>query len=69
LIGLTARAERQVASLREHYEKNQRPEAISALIKAIDIASDSIEANAAAGLAAPRPYPVLIRRGRAAQTL
>ncbi len=64
MISLTARAERQIASLRKHYEKKQRPEAIWALINAIDIASKSIEADPAAGLAAPRPYPWLIRRGQ-----
>ncbi len=64
MIGLAARAERQLASLRKHYEKKERPEAIWALIKAIEIASDSIEADPAAGIAAPRPYPWLIRRGQ-----
>jgi plasmid stabilization system protein ParE len=42
----------------------QRPEATRALIVAIFTASDSIEADPAAGLAAPRPYPRLARKGR-----
>jgi len=64
LIGLTALAERQVAALRKNYEDKQRPEAIQALILAILAASSRIELNPAAGLAAPRPYPILARRGR-----
>jgi plasmid stabilization system protein ParE len=64
VIGLTARAERQVAALRKTYEEQQRPEATRALILAILAASDRIEADPAAGLAAPRPYPQLARRGR-----
>jgi plasmid stabilization system protein ParE len=64
LIGLTKRAERQIAALRKNYEDKQRPEATRALIVAILAASGSIEADPAAGLAAPRPYPQLARRGR-----
>jgi plasmid stabilization system protein ParE len=64
LIGLTALAERQVAALRQDYEGKQRPEATRALISAIVAASERIEADPAAGLAAPRPYPGLARHGR-----
>ena len=64
MIGLTALAERQVATLRKNYEDKQRPEAIRALIAAILEASHRILADPAAGLAAPRPYPSLARRGR-----
>jgi plasmid stabilization system protein ParE len=64
LIDLTALAQRQVAALRKNYEDKQRPEAMRALIAAILAASDSIEADPAAGLSAPRPYPELARPRR-----
>jgi plasmid stabilization system protein ParE len=65
LIGFTARAARQLEELRQHYEDRERPEAIRRLIAAVQEASWKIEANPAAGLAAPRPYPNLARAGRA----
>jgi plasmid stabilization system protein ParE len=64
LIGLTARAERQFRELREHYEDLGRPEAIRGLIAALEEASREIERNPRAGLAAPRPYPHLVRPDR-----
>jgi plasmid stabilization system protein ParE len=65
LIGFTAQAARQFQQLRQHYEERERPEAIRGLIAALEDASRRIEANPAAGLAAPRPYPHLARPGRA----
>ena len=65
MIGFTARAARQLQQLRQHYEDRGRPEAIRALIAAVQAASRRIEANPAAGLAAPRPYPHLARPGQA----
>ena len=64
MIGLTARAQRQVRELREHYEDLERPEATRGLIAALKVASDRIEKSPAAGLAAPRPYPHLTRPDR-----
>jgi plasmid stabilization system protein ParE len=65
LIGFTARAARQFQELRQHYEDRERPEAVRALIAALEQASRKIEANPGAGLSAPRPYPQLARPGRA----
>jgi hypothetical protein len=57
LIGLSARAARQVRTLRQHYEDLGRPEAVRGLIAAMQEAERKIESDPAAGLAAPRPYP------------
>ena len=65
MIGFTARAAQQFLELRQHYESLQRPEAVRGLIAALEQASRKIEANPEAGLAAPRPYPQLVRPGRA----
>jgi plasmid stabilization system protein ParE len=65
LIAYTPRAARQVEDLRQHYEGRERIEAIRALVAALDEAERKIEGDPAAGLAAPRPYPGLARRGRA----
>jgi plasmid stabilization system protein ParE len=42
-----------------------RPEAIRALLVALETAWQKITSNPTAGLAAPRPYPHLARPGRA----
>lgn len=65
MIGFTARAARQVAELRDHYEREQRPEASRNLDAALDEAARRIERDPAAGLPAPRPYPALARPGQA----
>jgi plasmid stabilization system protein ParE len=65
LIGFTARAARQFRELRQYYEDLERPEAVRALIAALEQASRKIEANPEAGVAAPRPYSQLARPGRA----
>jgi plasmid stabilization system protein ParE len=65
LIVLTPRAARQVRALRQHYENLGRPEATRNLVAAIESAWHQIATNPAAGLAAPRPYPNVARRGRA----
>jgi plasmid stabilization system protein ParE len=64
LIPYTARALRQIDDLIEHYEVRGRTEAVRALFVALDQAEGRIEANPAAGLPAPRPYPQLARPGR-----
>ena len=53
---LTPRAERQVIALRRHYVRKQRPEAIINLALALQEAWQTITADPAAGLVAPRPY-------------
>jgi plasmid stabilization system protein ParE len=65
LIAYTPRASRHVDDLIQHYEDRQRPEAINALLAAMDEAEAKIESNPAAGLRAPRPYQELRRAGRA----
>jgi plasmid stabilization system protein ParE len=65
LIEYTPRAIRQVGALVQHYEDSRRPEAIRALFAALDVAEQRIESNPSAGLAAPRPYPQVARKGRA----
>ena len=51
-------------ALFSHYEQLERPEAVAALVKALETAVASIVANPAAGLPAPRPYPELAARNR-----
>lgn len=63
MIELSARAERQIADLREAYEEKGRSEAVQNLINAIIRASDRIRLQPYAGLAAPRPYPQLAHPG------
>ena len=65
MIRFTAKALRQISALRQHYEKLARPEAVRTLIAAVQGAAEQIEADPAAGLAAPRPYPELARPRRA----
>ena len=65
MISYTALAARQVAELREHYEREQRLEASRNLGVALDDAERRIEGDPSAGLPAPRPYPTLARAGQA----
>jgi hypothetical protein len=65
LIVWSAKAERQVLFLRDHYEKLGRTTAIQALLAAMDAAGRRIEFDPAGGLIAPRPYPQLARYGLA----
>ena len=65
MIEYTPRAIRQIGTLVRHYEDRHRPEAIRALFAALDAAERKIERNPPAGLAAPRPYPQVARKGRA----
>jgi plasmid stabilization system protein ParE len=52
-----------LADLIRHYKRPNRVEAARNLIAALDQASAKIEADPAAGVAAPRPYPELARTG------
>jgi plasmid stabilization system protein ParE len=65
LIAFAPRALQQIEHLREHYDRQERYEATDALEAALAEAVRKIEANPAAGLPAPRPYPQLARPGRA----
>lgn len=65
MIVFTPRAARQVRALRRHYQDRERPEAILALVAALESAWQVITTSSAAGLPAPRPYPQLARPGRA----
>jgi plasmid stabilization system protein ParE len=65
LIVYTPRATRQIAALVKHYEDRRRLGAIDALFAALDAGERQIENDPASGLAAPRPYPLLARPGRA----
>ncbi len=58
----TARA--QIADLRRHYRRKQRPEALQGLAAALRAAEQQIGANQP-GLPAPRPYPELAAPGEA----
>ena len=61
----TARAAAQVEALRRHYRTLGRTEAVRNLDAALAEAEARIERDPNAGLPAPRPYPGLIRAGRA----
>ena len=65
MIAYTPRASRHIDDLTQHYKDRQRPEAIAALLAAMDEAEGKIARNPASGLKAPRPYPELRRTGRA----
>jgi len=65
LVDFSPRALRQIDELREHYDRQERYEATDALEAALAEAVRKIEANPASGLPAPRPYPQLVRPGRA----
>lgn len=64
MTAYTARAERQVNALRDHYEELGRNSATRALFAALDEAERRID-NGEAGMPAPRPYPGLVRPNRA----
>ena len=64
MTAYTARAEIQVTALRDHFEELGRTAATRALFAALDKAERRID-NGDAGLSAPRPYPRLVRPGRA----
>jgi hypothetical protein len=64
VIELAARAALEVARLEEHYDQLGRPEAIRNLASALAEASDKIEGEPGTGMAAPRPYPSLVKPGR-----
>jgi hypothetical protein len=65
LIGVTARALREIAELRFFYERELRLDAIRSLDRAIDEAGVLIERDPGGGLPAPRPYPWVARPGQA----
>ena len=60
-----AEARQQIKSLREHYERLDRIEAVAKLQAALTAAERQIETQPDAGLPAPRPYPDFARVGRA----
>ena len=60
-----AEARQQIAALRDHYERRERPEAATSLQAALLKAEQQIETRPEAGLPSPRPYPALARPGRA----
>ncbi len=63
MIPYTPRALRQIAKLDQHYRRLLRTEAIINLNAALEEAERKISENPAGGLAAPRPYRQLARRG------
>jgi len=65
LILWSAKAERQVIALRDHYENLGRIAAVRALVAAVDAAERRIERDPAGGLTSPHPYPQLVRYGLA----
>ena len=65
MIPFSRRAERQLAALLAYYEDQDRPEAQSSLISAMNEASKRIQAKPGARITAPRPYPTLAQPGRA----
>lgn len=65
MIDYAPRALRQIAALRQHYERLERIEPIRTLDAALAEAERKIETDPAAGLPAPRPYPQLARPGLA----
>jgi hypothetical protein len=64
VIELSARATLDVARLEEHFDRLGRPEAIRNIAYALAEASDKIESDPKAGLAAPRSYPSIAKPGR-----
>ena len=65
MIEYTPRAIRQIGTPVQHYEDRHRPEAVRAFFAVLAAAEQRIESNPSAGLAAPRPYPQVARKGRA----
>jgi hypothetical protein len=63
LIPLSPKAEQHLGALQRHYEKLGRVEALRNLLIAVAEAADKIEQDPSAGLAAPRPYPGMAKRG------
>ena len=64
MTAYTARAERQVVALQQYYEDLGRTAAVRALFGALDEAERRIDSGEV-GMAAPRPYPRLVRPERA----
>lgn len=64
MTAYTARADRQVETLRQHDAARERPEAIRALGAALLAAEVLIDGRTASGLPAPRPYPSVRRVDR-----
>lgn len=62
-MNYSAEAERHVEALRQHYEALNRIEAVKNLLDALIDAEASIRRDPAAGLKAPRPYPLLAKAG------
>jgi plasmid stabilization system protein ParE len=60
-IEYTPTARAHIAALHRHYEELERPEAIRNLLAAVRDAEARIARSPAIGLAAPRPYPEIIR--------
>jgi plasmid stabilization system protein ParE len=63
VVILSPDAEADVDELVAHYEANDRLEAAQNLLRAVDVAKMRVGRAPGAGLAAPRPYPKLKRRG------
>jgi len=63
VVRLSPDAEEDIDRLITHYEAIDRPEAARNLLRTIDAAKARIAGKPNAGLAAPRPYPKLKRRG------
>lgn len=62
MISISPRARRDIRELQRHFLGKGRPEAVENLIAAVRAASEIIERDPDAGIAAPRPYPQLERR-------
>jgi hypothetical protein len=62
LIFCSAKAERQVVALRDHFENHRR---VPCPVAALDAAGWRIERGPTGGLTAPRPCPQLARYGLA----
>jgi hypothetical protein len=64
LIGISARAGRQIRDLRQHFESLERYEALLNLTRAVREAIGVIETAPMSGQTFPRPYPQLARPGQ-----
>ena len=60
---LSEAATRAVAELQRYYERKDRPEASRNLRLVLQRASERIDREPKAGIAAPRPYPDVARDG------
>ena len=56
---------KQIAALRDHYERLDRVSAVVRLQASLAAAEERIANRPSTGLPAPRPYPELARSGRA----